>query len=83
MWLTAGISGSREPQAIDNLVDLSVDGRSSELIFKKMGWEGVECIDLAQGQEWINVPHGRDKWQAVSNGRDNKSSGSTEVRGIS
>jgi hypothetical protein len=30
-----------------------------------MGWEGVECIDLAQGQEWTNVAHDRDKWQSL------------------
>jgi hypothetical protein len=46
---------------------------------KEMGWEGVECIDLARGQEWTHVAHGRDKWQSLMG----VITGSIVVRGIS
>ena len=37
---------------------------------KEMGWKGVECIDLARGQEWTHVAHDRDKWQCIDLVRD-------------
>lgn len=71
-----------EPQEIDSLVDLSLDGWSSKWILK-MGWEGVECIDLAQdrnGLMWLRT--GEIK-MTVSSTRDNEPSGSVVMRGIS
>jgi hypothetical protein len=38
--------------------DLSIDGRVLKWIFEK-----IEC----EGEDWTNVAHDRDRWQALVN----------------